>query len=371
MRRPTHTFTAWMTILCMGALTGCTTATTSMKHSMVQGNASVTSPASKVVITAHHVKTSTDDITYPQLQGLSDVTVEKALNATLSVNPKKLKLMNPNDTYTSTYKLVYQAGNLLEFDYESYDYPNGAAHGEPNQQLFLMNLDTGQRYRMKDLFRAGSGYLNRLSQLVKVKDVQKVLSPDFSGVKNTDGFILTPDGVQIFFTPYEWAAYAVGFPTFDMSYSELKSIINQNGSLWKNIEATAAQKDLAVQHADIAKMRSLGFQPYEATPTDTELDQTFAAANTSNGQTLYAYMATKGTAGYGNVFFFLGRQYLGTDTLHEHNTLLTLYPDGNGRIVVRYNDEALDGTLHPFTIRFTWSGTKLHVNGQFPSDFAK
>lgn len=333
---------------------------------------SSSSVASQVMVSAKHLKTKLDDITYAQLSGLPNAEVQSKLNAKLAVDPNKLQLMGKDDSYTLKFRLLYQAGNLLELDYESYDYAQGAAHGMPGRQIFLMDLDSGQTYQMSDLFLTKSNYLDVLSKLVKKKDTQHVLDPGFTGVEATDGFQLTQGGVDIFFTPYQWSPYAVGFPTFFISFDELKGVINTSGSLWKAIQSSATERDLAIQQANIQKIQSLGFQPSEAVPTDTEMMSPFAAASTGKGQTLYAICGLKGTSGKGDIFFFLDNKYLGTDTLKVHDTSLSMYPDGASSVMVTYDNYQERGTDNqPFTIRFTWDGTKLQTSGTFPQGFAK
>lgn len=325
--------------------------------------------ASRVVITSHQVKNKLDNIMYAQVSGLPDTKVEQSINAMLTVSPKRLKLMNPNDIYTGSYQLLYQAGNLLELEYDGYDYPQGAAHGEPSRDIKLINLATGQTYDIADLFKAKSGYLQTISQQVKKEDRQSVLNPDFSGVKASDGFALTRGGVQIFFQPYEWAPYAAGMPEFNIAFRAVESDINKRGSLWKSIENPSTQHDDAIQNSDVAKIKSLGFQPYAVTPTDTQQLQGFAAGNVF-GQTLYAFVASKGTDDQGNIFFFVGRHYLGTDTLNEHDLNLSMHPDGRGTIAVNYQNDQPNGGSAPFTIKFTWTGAKLKLSRGFPENFS-
>lgn len=156
---------------------------------------------------------------------------------------------------------------------------------------------------------------------------------------------------------------------FDIPFATVQSDINTRGTLWQSIHSAASQLALSVQNRDIAKIQSLGFQPYSVTPTDTEQLQGFAAAGTNSAQTLYAFTASKGANDEGYLFFFLDDHYLGTDTWKEHALNLSMYPDGKGTIVVQYENTQPNGTSDPFTMRFTWTGSKLLLSRSFPADF--
>ncbi|GEO24551.1 hypothetical protein AAC03nite_03360 [Alicyclobacillus acidoterrestris] len=325
------------------------------------------STACRVQITAKTVTSKHDNITYPQLSGLSSQTVESKLNARLQINPAHLHTIGPEDSYTANYQVVFQAGPLLEIDETAYDYPQGAAHGEPIQQMILMNMETGAIYHMGDLFRAGSDYLDVLSQQIRQEDTKSILDSNFSGVTEKDGFAITQTGVRIFFNPYEWAAFAAGFPTFDIPYDALKSVINAQSDLWQALQRTDTQQDIRVQTEDMNSIKSLGYQPYRVSPTDAV--PWFAQSNTVQDIPLYAFSGTKGS-GAGKLFFFLGDKYLGTDTLKDHALPINLYPDGSGSMVGEYSTTGANGELESFTTRFHWNGTKLTTTPNFPSTFS-
>ncbi|UNO49713.1 RsiV family protein [Alicyclobacillus acidoterrestris] len=330
-------------------------------------NAMTLSTAERVQMTAKTVNAQHDKITYPQLSGLTNQTVESKLNALLQINPAHLQTIGPDDSYTANYQVVFQAGPLLEIDETAYDYPQGAAHGEPTQHMILMNMETGATYQMGDLFRAGSNYLDVLSQQIRQEDTKSILDSNFSGVTEKDGFSITQTGVRIFFDPYEWAAFAAGFPTFDIPYDALESVINSQSDLWQALQRTDTQQDIHVQTEDMNKIKSLGYQPYRVSPTDAV--PWFAQSNTPQGTPLYAFSATKGS-GEGKLFFFLGEKYLGTDTLKDHAPPINLYPDGSGGMVGEYSTTGANGELESFTTRFHWNGMKLTTTPNFPSSFS-
>ncbi|WP_206916039.1 RsiV family protein [Alicyclobacillus suci] len=331
-------------------------------------NAMALPSAERVQITAKTVTSKHDKITYPQLSGLTDPTVESKLNALLQINPAHLQTIGSDDSYTANYQIVFQAGPLLEIDETAYDFPQGAAHGEPSQQMILMNLETGATYQMGDLFRAGSDYLDVLSQQIRQEDTKSILDSNFSGVTEKDGFAITQTGVRIFFDPYEWAAFAAGFPTFDIPYDILQPVINVQSDLWQTLQRADTQNDIHVQTEDMDKIKSLGYQPYRLSYSDAV--PWFAQSNTPQGIPLYAFSGTRGNSGLGKMFFFLGNKYLGTDTLGDHKLPINLYPDGSASMVGEYSTTGANGELKSFTTRFHWNGNQLDTTPDFPDSFS-
>lgn len=327
------------------------------------------SASDAVHMTAVEAKAKNFDVQYPQLSGLSNVAVERKLNRLLQVTPSTVSRMGKQDTYTGNYQLMYAAGPLLEIDESSYDYPQGAAHGMPGQRVVLMNLQNGQVYHMSDLFVKGSNYLQVLSKAVQAQDTQHYLAPSFSGVKATDGFAITRTGIQIFFTPYEWTPFALGFPTYEIPFSTIQNVINHQSALWKALQQPATKRDIETQLADIAKIQSLG---YIATPVnETDTMKYFAQGNTPSGTPLLAFSAVKKGNLKGNIFFFLGRKYLGTDTYAPHWPVINMYPDGVGTVAATYEPTNQVQTNKPFTAHFTWNGHQFLTNPAFPRNFAK
>ena len=63
---------------------------------------------------------------------------------------------------------------------------------------------------------------------------ESFLDPEsFKGIKEEQDFYLTQGSLVIYFTPYEIAAYAAGFPEFEISWAEIDDLINKEGDFWK------------------------------------------------------------------------------------------------------------------------------------------
>ena len=185
-------------------------------------------------------------IYYPEVSGLSSNAVQSSINAALKKalvgdgNPvSKKEAGKYTESLSSSFK-AQVLGSLLSIEQEGYDYPFGAAHGMPLQQYYHIDMSTGKNYQLSDLFKVNSSYLEKLNNILKSKIAEKnkeagsmLFSDQFKGLETQQNFYFTKDSLNIYFSPYEIAPYAAGFPTFSIAYTDLKDIINTDGALWK------------------------------------------------------------------------------------------------------------------------------------------
>lgn len=182
---------------------------------------------------------------YPQLSGLKNSTVQASINNVLKEEFISTSKQNNEDaaeelnTDIRENFLAEQNNNLLVIKRSRYAYPIGAAHGMPIKIYYHINLNTGDFYKLSDLFKPNASYKNKLNALLakamKAKSSEN-LTYNFSGIADDQPFHITKDSLQIYFSPYEIAPYAAGFPTFDISYKDIQDIINTNGSFWKSFD---------------------------------------------------------------------------------------------------------------------------------------
>lgn len=182
-------------------------------------------------------------VNYPQVEGLADLEVQNLINEQLKgfftdarVNLKEKDMLSVEDTFSA--QLL---NGLLILQKKGYDYPFGAAHGMPIREYYHIDIKTGDFYQLSDLFKEGSDYVTKLNMLLKSqideqsKASDTFLFPDsFQGISENQGFIIAKDALIIYFTPYEIAAYAAGFPKFKIPYDDIKDLINDSGVFWKS-----------------------------------------------------------------------------------------------------------------------------------------
>ena len=56
----------------------------------------------------------------------------------------------------------------------------------------------------------------------------------YHGISAKQPFSLTEDSLELYFTPYEIAPYAAGFPTFAIPYDSIGDLIDTSGALWRS-----------------------------------------------------------------------------------------------------------------------------------------
>jgi hypothetical protein len=176
---------------------------------------------------------------YPQLRGIPN---EAAVNASLA----KLAGVKPvpshtqlESNYDGDFELPFYQKDLLVIEITGYDYVSCAAHGMPISKYAHINLKTGTMYQLKDLFKKGSPFVKIISDYIgnKIKndDQYSYITPDdYHGIKEDQPFFINEAGLNIYFKPYEIAAFAAGFPTFKIPFEELKGIINPIGGFWRS-----------------------------------------------------------------------------------------------------------------------------------------
>ncbi|HKL98327.1 MAG TPA: WG repeat-containing protein, partial [Mobilitalea sp.] len=190
-------------------------------------------------------------ISYPELQGLDNQDVQTLINQKV----RKIFRRDPNSIneddaiYIDDDYYIELSNNLLTVYRDGYDYPYGAAHGMPIRDYYYFDITTGEQYELGDLFIDDSLYISKLNLILDKMIIDSAQNPDsmiftdfFTGISDNQYFILTEDSVIIYFYPYDIAAYAAGFPEFNIPYTDLSDIINTEGSLWNSFEHNTLDK---------------------------------------------------------------------------------------------------------------------------------
>lgn len=186
-------------------------------------------------------------IQYPEVVGLSDLKVQEKINGML-----KDKFVGNNkasnkdgEMYNDSIEINFTADknkDLLIISEGGYYYPIGAAHGQPTREDYHIDIRTGNPYTLKDLFKEGSKYNEKLTEIIKGMIVRtneelggQIYSKDIGNLEDS-GFRIEKNSVQVYFYPYAIAAYAAGFPEFYINYEELKDLINTDGEFWNSFD---------------------------------------------------------------------------------------------------------------------------------------
>lgn len=179
-------------------------------------------------------------VNYPKIDGLSSTEVQKKVNQKLkSIFTKYRAKIDEKEylTVLDTFK-VKQIKDLIMINRTGYDYPIGAAHGLPVFDYYFIDSKTGTFYQFKDLFKKGSDYVTPISKII-MKQMKKDANNDYYfdskvQISKDQLFYLGKDKLTIYFGYGTIAANAAGFPEFEISWKDVKNVINTEGAFWKS-----------------------------------------------------------------------------------------------------------------------------------------
>lgn len=196
------------------------------------------------------------EVTFPQLRGLDDESVQEVVNADIrstvtgaverfvaslaEAGEPPPALSGQQSSLTGTYEVARLDHRLASLRLELSSYYAGAAH--PSGILHTLNYDlgTGERLELGDLFTEGAPYLQRLSELARERlyaELGDAALPDFVEpgtepvAENFDGWSLTGQELVVTFDEYQVAPYAAGMPRVSIPFATLRTILDPRGPL--------------------------------------------------------------------------------------------------------------------------------------------
>jgi Protein of unknown function (DUF3298)/WG containing repeat len=191
-------------------------------------------------VVEHKYKPNKDYLVYfPQIKGiLNPGEVNRRLKELAGVKPVPAHTQLESN-YFGDFNISFYKKDLLIIEITGYDYPFCAAHGMPVMQYAHINLQTGRMYQLSSLFKPGSPYVKVISEIIgeqiKSNEEFSYLFPDeYKGIQADQPFFISENGLNIYFNPYEIAAFAAGFPTFLIPFEDLKAILNLNSEFWNS-----------------------------------------------------------------------------------------------------------------------------------------
>lgn len=116
----------------------------------------------------------------------------------------------------------------------------GGAHPSPYSESFLYDLRDGGEWKLRDLFRPGSGYLSFLSRycaqqlresLAENKDDQMIAVGTAPKLDNFKVFYLRPHTLVIVFPTYQVAPYVAGPQEVEVPEARLRGMLARGGPL--------------------------------------------------------------------------------------------------------------------------------------------
>lgn len=183
-------------------------------------------------------------IKYPKVSFQENPTVEEKINEQIYNIYKKefwidFNNINLSECYCQIigdFEIVYKLENLIGIKFDVYRYGTGAAHGNRSVISLNINLDNGEVFEFKDLFRSWSQ--ESINEIV----YQNLLSHDCSCISAYrynvfDGnfnlsFYFKENDLIVVFGKYEVGCGACGPVKISINFDEIESYINPNGPLY-------------------------------------------------------------------------------------------------------------------------------------------
>nr|WP_251025965.1 DUF3298 and DUF4163 domain-containing protein [Bacillus sp. ISL-47] len=176
---------------------------------------------------------------YPRVTGMQNKQLQHFINSTIVRENRQLineQTGNMDTTVVDLYGYYEVKNNqrdVLSLSLNNYVYHFHAAHGMTVIKSLTFDLQKGTQVALKDLFKPGSDYVKRISDLiaVQIKERDIPLLVDFTAIKPEQDFYIADKALVVYFQLYEITPYAYGFPMFPISGYDLQDIIDENGSL--------------------------------------------------------------------------------------------------------------------------------------------
>jgi hypothetical protein len=174
---------------------------------------------------------------YPQVKGLKDKGVQDRINKKIYKETDKLikeqgYYENPLTEVTGYYEIKTNQRNVLSLSLINYAF-SGGAHGLTLIRSLTFDIDTGKEYQLSELFKAGSNYRQRLSEIIReqIKEREIPLLGEFEGIRADQDYYIADKSLVIYFALYEIAPYVYGLPHFPISIYEIEDIIAEGSPL--------------------------------------------------------------------------------------------------------------------------------------------
>lgn len=135
-------------------------------------------------------------------------------------------------------KVAYQNTNIISFIYEAFSY-TGGAHGQENTLYFNFNRTANKVLNLNDiLIKNYHPELTKIAEEIFRKNEELTAEEPLNGYffeNNTfslnNNFLITKNGLQFMYNPYEIKAYAFGQTIILIPYQKINHLINENSIL--------------------------------------------------------------------------------------------------------------------------------------------
>ncbi|QOR66613.1 DUF3298 domain-containing protein [Cytobacillus suaedae] len=180
---------------------------------------------------------------YPQVYGMTNHRLEMFINQTIVAQVQRLideqvgNMPTTVEEMLGAYEMKNNQREVLSLSLSNYTYHSQAAHGMTYIKSLTYDLKNGKLCQLKDLFKPGSNYIQRLSELIKLqikeRDIQTL--DGFSTIRPDQDFYIADKTLVIYFQLYEITPYVFGFPMFPIAVYDIEDIIKEDGPLGRMV----------------------------------------------------------------------------------------------------------------------------------------
>ncbi|MGG0669794.1 DUF3298 and DUF4163 domain-containing protein [Sporosarcina koreensis] len=175
---------------------------------------------------------------YPVITQMGDAIIQRKLNSTIIHTLNEL-LVEQNFyakelvELLASFEIKNNQRGILSLNLIVYSF-TGGAHGMTIIKSLTFDTKTGKQYELNDLFKPGSDYVKKLSDIIR-EDIKKwdvqLLYPPFKEIRPDQDFYIADTSLVIYFQLYEITPYVWGFPYFPIPILDLADIIQPQGPL--------------------------------------------------------------------------------------------------------------------------------------------
>lgn len=181
------------------------------------------------------------DLKIPVVQGIKDKKIQNDINSKIKndimkfsdesikqANKDAAEMKKSNIPFrkyeaVTDFSLKYLKNNILSITTDEYSF-TGGAHGNTLRTPYNFNTVNGKTIALKDLFKKGYDYKTVINKEIKRqmalnKDMMYYTNPSeaFKSISDNQTYYIKDGNIVIYFSQYEIAPYAAGFPEFPIS----------------------------------------------------------------------------------------------------------------------------------------------------------
>ncbi|OIU66338.1 hypothetical protein BHE18_15955 [Rossellomorea aquimaris] len=176
---------------------------------------------------------------YPKAVRMRSRDFQRTINRTIVAETQKLiheqvgNMPSTVEEMQGSFEIKNNQREVLSLSLSNYTYHYHAAHGMTFIRSLTFDLEKERICSLKDLFKPGSDYVKRLSDLVaaQINERDIPLLGEFTGIRPDQDYYIADKALVIYFQLYEITPYVAGFPMFPVSVFDLQDIIEESGPL--------------------------------------------------------------------------------------------------------------------------------------------